>query len=280
MEQYLSHHGIKDMHWGVRRFQNLDGSLTPAGVARYRKNADRAERYRKKAADARLKSSKYLYEKDKVSARRIQTDLSIGKANSLAVKASRANVKAAKYESKAQRLIKANQDLLKPVSDIPKNSKKLVEQAIDDAVEVLSGNMSKEEYNRKYAGTGFKMTGSEKPKSSQNSKGGSSPDPSKWKKNKDNTYEPTDKLPKQPKGRYVQVENKKTGKPVMVRIEDKAGAALTLGWHYGYNNQEIASILGISVDQLKKELSEYKYPVYNGGIGVGKISSRNNTKKS
>lgn len=161
----LYHWGIKGQRWGVRRFQNPDGSLTPSGVARYRKNADRAERYRKKAADARLKSSKYLYEKDKVAARRIQTDLSIGKANSLAAKASRANVKAAKYESKAQRLIKANQDLLKPVSEIPKKSNKLVEQAIDDAVEVLSGNMSKEEYNRKYAGTGFKMTGSEKPES-------------------------------------------------------------------------------------------------------------------
>lgn len=33
--QALSHHGIKGMKWGVRRFQNPDGSLTSAGKQRY-----------------------------------------------------------------------------------------------------------------------------------------------------------------------------------------------------------------------------------------------------
>ena len=32
---YLVHHGIKGMHWGVRRYQNADGSLTSAGRKRY-----------------------------------------------------------------------------------------------------------------------------------------------------------------------------------------------------------------------------------------------------
>ena len=30
----LSHHGIKGQKWGVRRFQNANGSLTPAGKER------------------------------------------------------------------------------------------------------------------------------------------------------------------------------------------------------------------------------------------------------
>lgn len=32
---YLSHYGIKGQKWGVRRFQNADGSLTSAGKSRY-----------------------------------------------------------------------------------------------------------------------------------------------------------------------------------------------------------------------------------------------------
>ncbi len=35
MSNELTHHGIKDQKWGLRRFQNPDGSLTPAGRARY-----------------------------------------------------------------------------------------------------------------------------------------------------------------------------------------------------------------------------------------------------
>ena len=31
----LKHYGIKGMKWGVRRFQNSDGSLTPEGRKRY-----------------------------------------------------------------------------------------------------------------------------------------------------------------------------------------------------------------------------------------------------
>jgi len=32
---YIAHHGIKGQRWGVRRFQNPDGSLTEEGKARY-----------------------------------------------------------------------------------------------------------------------------------------------------------------------------------------------------------------------------------------------------
>ena len=31
----LYHHGIKGQRWGVRRYQNKDGSLTKAGELRY-----------------------------------------------------------------------------------------------------------------------------------------------------------------------------------------------------------------------------------------------------
>ena len=35
----LMHHGIKGMHWGIRRYQNPDGSLTAAGKIRYNSNS-------------------------------------------------------------------------------------------------------------------------------------------------------------------------------------------------------------------------------------------------
>lgn len=40
---YLMHHGIQGQKWGVRRFQNPDGSLTSAGKERYRKVSPKTE---------------------------------------------------------------------------------------------------------------------------------------------------------------------------------------------------------------------------------------------
>lgn len=42
-EDYLMHHGVKGMKWGVRRYQNSDGSLTSAGQRRLYKKVKRAK---------------------------------------------------------------------------------------------------------------------------------------------------------------------------------------------------------------------------------------------
>lgn len=40
MSDYISHFGVKGMKWGVRRYQNRDGSLTPEGRKRYGRSED------------------------------------------------------------------------------------------------------------------------------------------------------------------------------------------------------------------------------------------------
>lgn len=54
----LQHWGIKGMKWGQRRFQNKDGSLTPAGEKRYNKEMERLEKQKGKIADANAKKAK------------------------------------------------------------------------------------------------------------------------------------------------------------------------------------------------------------------------------
>ena len=52
----LYHYGVKGMKWGVRRYQNYDGSYTRAGVKRFN---DSLEKYEK--ADQRYKDAKATY---------------------------------------------------------------------------------------------------------------------------------------------------------------------------------------------------------------------------
>lgn len=48
---YLIHHGIKGQKWGVRRYQNADGTLTNAGKKRYDSEMKDLKKYTESSAE-------------------------------------------------------------------------------------------------------------------------------------------------------------------------------------------------------------------------------------
>ena len=57
-ENKLYHHGVKGMHWGVRRYQNADGSYTSAGKKRNLSKAKKLSGKLEKAAYAQERMHK------------------------------------------------------------------------------------------------------------------------------------------------------------------------------------------------------------------------------
>ena len=79
MKHELYHYGILGMHWGIRRYQNADGSLTPKGKKRYGYGTEIGSRGRKE----RAMDAADVYNRISTLKNMAQTDKRIKKIESL-----------------------------------------------------------------------------------------------------------------------------------------------------------------------------------------------------
>lgn len=127
---YLAHYGIPDQKWGVRRFQNEDGSLTPAGRERYGVGPERASKKYSKAGMVGLEA-KYQAKRVVKSAKKTASDLSRQRRESVAAsKQRRRQAKIERAERKEQIRKEKAEDLARKIA--ARESKKSLSDLKDE----------------------------------------------------------------------------------------------------------------------------------------------------
>lgn len=127
-EESLEHHGILGQKWGIRRFQNKDGTLTAAGKNRAKtdKDAKKQEKEEKKAAKAAAKEEKKeakaqkAYEKERAAIEDAIANVDIKKVSELKSKMTDEDMK--RLSDRALALGKLGENLGKYKKELPKST--------------------------------------------------------------------------------------------------------------------------------------------------------------
>lgn len=114
MEYELCHHGVKGMRWGVRRYQNKDGSLTEAGKKKFEDwRSKESDRITKKWQVDKLNAQRDRLEDKYLNKGGLFIESRLTKARYYALKAS-----GMEYLEKTALNSMSYQDMLKEQSDI------------------------------------------------------------------------------------------------------------------------------------------------------------------
>lgn len=141
-ENELYHFGVQGQRWGIRRYQNADGSLTPAGIEhygrKYSKGIAKIKKKEKKASDLKVKSTKRQYKADKYNMKSERALTYWGSR--------RMHTKYLKKKRKASRLLWKSEKNIKSAAKI---YKRLEAKYKDIPMSAL--NKADIEYGKKYA---------------------------------------------------------------------------------------------------------------------------------
>lgn len=149
----LYHHGVKGMKWGVRRYQNKDGSLTAAGKKRDSGGSDKTKRVAKKVAamavmGATVAAAAVLYKKNPAAVNNVVSKVAKTTMSALKTGKTKAISAGKKYVKDA--VSGAKEGIKEGVREAPKKAAKAIVTGVtlNAAKRMLDASVGKEEAAR------------------------------------------------------------------------------------------------------------------------------------